>query len=332
MNMSQINHKMWIATNIEFGPPGVVQLAEAEVPVLQNKEILLRSKASTVTVADSRLRSKNVPRGFAFIMSLLFGFKKPKYKALGTCVAGEVVAVGRDVKLFSTGERVLGNLGMKLGGHAQYVSFPESAPVVKIPETISEEEAAAIVFGGTTALVFLRDKLKIKKGDRLLVIGAGGSVGTSAVQIGKIFGAHVTAVCSTEKVSLIYELGADTVIDYKKTDWRKGAETFDIILDAVGGTELANSRHKLSAHGKIGLVIADLLMNLKCIWVSAMSDQKMVAGSVPEVRSDLEQLILWMTKGQFKAVIGNRFPFEKIVQAHELVDQGHKFGNTVILF
>jgi len=330
--MSQINLKMLIATNTEFGSPKVIRIEKIDVPIPRNKEILVRSKASTVTTADSRLRSKNVPRGFGFIMGLLFGFKKPKYKALGTCVAGEVVAIGPEVKLFKVGDRVLGNLGMKLGGHAQYVSLSEDGPVIKIPETISDEDAAAIVFGGTTALVFLRDKLKIKKGDSLLVIGAGGSVGSSAIQIGKIFGAHVTAVCSTEKVPLVYELGADVVIDYKKTDWRQGTETFDVILDVVGGTELSNSRHKLSPEGKIGLVIADLPMNFKCVWVSMMNSEKMVAGAISEARSDLEQLVSWMVEGKLKAVIGNRFPFEKIVKAHELVDQGNKFGNTVILF
>jgi len=204
---------MLIAKNTEFGPPKVIRLEEINVPVPQSEEILVRSKASTVTTADGRLRSKNVPRGFGFIMGLLFGFKQPKYKALGTCVAGEVVAIGPEVKLFKVGDRVLGNLGMKLGGHAQYVSLPENGPVIKIPETISDEDAAAIVFGGTTALVFLRDKLKVKKGDRLIVIGAGGTVGSAAIQIGKIFGAHVTAVCSTEKEPLVYELGADAVIE-----------------------------------------------------------------------------------------------------------------------
>lgn len=323
---------MLIAKNTEFGPPSVVRIEEVDIPSIGKNEILVRSRASTVTIADSRLRSKNVPRGFGLIMGLLFGFKKPKYKSLGTCVAGEVVATGSDVRQFKSGDRVLGNLGMKLGGHAQYVSLTENGPVIKIPDTISDEDAAAIVFGGTTALAFLRDKIKIKKGDRLLVIGAGGSVGTAAIQIGKIMGAHVTAVCSTEKVSLVQNLGADAVIDYKKADWRKAPDVFDAILDLVGGTELSNARNKLSANGKIGLVVADLPMNLKCVWVSAVSKQKMVAGAFPELRSDLEQLVSWMSEGRLKAVIGNRFPFEKLVQAHELVDHGHKLGNTVISF
>lgn len=323
---------MLIATNTEFGAPEVIQIAQTDVPVPQKKEILIRSKASTVTAADARLRSKNVPRGFGFAMSLLFGFKRPKYQALGTCVAGEVVATGLETQLFKVGDRVLANLGIKLGGHAQFVKFPENGPVVKIPDTVSDEDAAAIVFGGTTALGFLRDKLKIKKGDRLLVIGAGGAVGSAAVQIGKLFGAHVTGVCSTEKVPLVYELGADAVIDYKKSDWRQGEESFDAILDMVGGTELSNSRHKLSPQGRIGLVIADLPMILKSIWGSAIGSQKMVVGAISEVRSDLEQLMSWMAEGKIKAVIGNRFLFSEIAKAHELVDQGHKVGDTVISF
>lgn len=328
----QAKQKMNIAHNAEFGAPYVVKIIEMDIPTVQKYEILVRTRASTVTAADSRLRSQNVPRGFGLIMGLLFGFKRPKYKALGTCAAGEVVAVGAGVKHFKVGDRVLGNLGMKLGGHAQYVCLPENGPVTRIPDAISDEEAAAIVFGGTTALAFLRDKLKLQKGDRLLVIGAGGSVGAATVQIGKILGAHVTGVCSTQKVPLVSELGADAVIDYTKTDWRKGKETFDVILDTVGGTELDNARHMLSPEGRIGLVVADLPMNLKCVWVSAISQQKMVAGAFAETRSDLEQLLTWMAEGKLKAAIGNRFPFEQIVQAHELVDRGHKFGNTVILF
>lgn len=330
--MSELKSQMLIAKNFEFGPPEVIQIVEDQIPVPGKGEILIRSKASTVTVADSRLRSKNVPRGFGFLMSLIFGFKKPKYQSLGTCVAGEVVQAGTNVNSFKVGDRVVGNLGMKLGGHAQYVKIQEQEPIVKIPDQISFEDAAAVVFGGTTALIFLRDKLEIKKGDRLLVIGAGGSVGSAAVQIGKIYGAQVTAVCSTEKVSLIQDLGADFVIDYKKSNWREQTVKFDLILDTVGGTELSNSRDHLSSNGKIGLVIADLWMNLKCLILSAVGSQKMRAGSISEERSDIEQIMTWMTEGKFKAIIGNRFSFEKIVEAHHLVDQGHKFGNTVIIF
>lgn len=331
--MSRTNKKMFIARNTEFGPPQVIKIEECAIPQVRKNEILVLSKASTLTVADCRLRSKNVPRGFGAIMGLLFGFRKPKYKALGTCVAGEVVEVGQHVKSFAVGDRVLGNLGMKLGGHAQYVSILENSSVVKIPIGISYEDAAAIVFGGVTALGFLRDKLRLKTGDRLLVIGAGGAVGCAAVQIGRILGAHVTGVCSTAKVALVKELGANDVIDYSRTEWRKKrGQEYNLILDIVGGTELVNSKHKLSSRGAIGLVIADLPTMLKSVFVSALSDQKVYAGPINETRSDLEQLMAWMLDGKLKAVIGSRFPFQKIVQAHQLVDQGSKVGNAVINF
>lgn len=328
--MSRSSSTMLIARNREFGPPQVVRVEEAPIPQAKKGEILVRAHASTVTAADWRLRSKNVPRGFGFIMSLIFGFRKPKYLALGTCLAGEVVETAEGVTEFSKGDRVVANLGMKLGGHAQYSAISAMSPVARIPDGLSFEDAAAMVFGGTTALAFLRDKLKIQKGDRLLVIGAGGAVGSAAIQIGKIFGARVTGVCSTDKISLVQSLGAEQVIDYKKVDWRSGPETYDLILDAVGGVELSNSRSKLAPRGKIGLVVADLPMTFKSLWISATNKQKMLAGPIAETREDLEQLLSWMVEGKFKPVIGNRFSLQQIVEAHELVDQGHKVGNAVV--
>lgn len=325
-----IPSQMKIAHNETFGPPQVVKVIEVPLPVVKRFEILVRVGASTVSAADWRLRSRNVPRGFGFIMGLLFGFKKPKYQSLGTELAGEVVAVGDRVTRFRIGDRIVANLGMKLGGHAEYAALPEQAPIAKLPAGVSTVDAAALVFGGTTALVFLRDKLKLKSSERLLVIGAGGAVGSAAIQLGRKMGAHVTGVCSGSKATLVKSLGVDSVIDYHQGDWRRTSERYDVIIDTVGGTTFENTRHLLTESGRIGLIVADLPLTLKSAWVSLFHQQKVYAGPITESAADLEYLLTLCEQGRFKPVIGAVFPLEQVVQAHESVESGHKLGNTVL--
>lgn len=263
-------------------------------------------------------------------MGFLFGFKTPKYAALGGDLAGEVVSVGPGVQRFQVGDRVVANLGMKLGGHAQYKALSENLPIAKVPPEVSWESAAALVFGGSTALVFLRDKLKIKSGDRLLVIGAGGAVGSAAVQVGRALGAVVTAVCGGDKAALVSGLGASRVIDYRKTNWREGTGPFEAILDTVGDVTFENSRQLLTPAGKIGLVVADLPATLKSAWISATHSQKVIAGPISESRADLEFLVSLCLQGRFRPLIGHTLPFERIVEAHRIVESGHKTGNVVL--
>lgn len=321
---------MLIAKNELFGSPEVVKIVEVPVPEPKSHEILIRVGATTVSAADSRLRSRNVPRGFGFIMGLIYGFSKPKYISLGTEAAGEVVKLGAKVSQFRLGDRVVANLGMKLGGHAQYVVLNETAPIAKVPPAVSLETAAAMVFGGVTALVFLRDKLKIRSGERLLVVGGGGAVGSAAIQLGKKFGAHVTGVCSSEKMAAVSSLGADRVIDYSKQDWRTLSEQYDVILDAAGGTTFQNSRKQLTPTGRIGLIVADLPMTLTSVWISLTHKQKVFAGPIAENKKDLELLLSLCEKGEFKPLISQVLPFSKITEAHALVDSGRKLGSVVI--
>lgn len=322
---------MLIARNDSFGPPEVVKIVEAPIPEPKSHEILIRVGATTVSAADARLRSRNVPRGFGFIMGFLFGFSKPKYSSLGTEAAGEVVKLGAGVTRFSLGERVVANMGMKLGGHAQYVVLNEKSPIAKIPDAVSTETAAAMVFGGTTALIFLRDKVKIRPGERLLVVGAGGAVGSAAVQLGKKFGAIVTGVCSSEKIQAVTSLGADHVVDYKKQDWRNLNERYDVILDAVGGTTLRNSRRVLAPQGRIGLIVADLPQTLMSVWDSLTHRQKVIAGPIAENGKDLEFLLSLCERGEFKPLISQILPLAKISEAHALVDSGRKLGSVVVI-
>lgn len=326
-----IPSSMLCARNLVYGGPEVVKIEEAPVPVPRPHEVLVRVVASTVSTADCRLRSKNIPRGFGMIMGLLFGFKRPKYFALGTEFAGEVVGLGAKVKTLALGDRIVANRGMKLGSHAQYVSVAENSRLAKIPSSVSFEIAAAAVFGGTTALAFLRDKLKLTKGNRLLVIGAGGAVGSAAVQLGKVLGASVTGVCSAKKSSLVTGLGADRVVSYETKDWRKELDVYDVILDTVGGTNFSNTRHKLTATGKIGLVVADLPLTLKSAWISIFSQKKVIAGAVMENSEDLENIMNLCERGEFRPLIGEVFSLSQIEQAHKAADSLHKTGNVVLM-
>jgi NADPH:quinone reductase-like Zn-dependent oxidoreductase len=278
---------MWIAQNTEFGPPEVVELSRASLPKVRKKEILIRSHATTVSAADWRLRSRQVPRGFGFIMGLIFGFRKPRYRCLGTEVAGEVIECGPQVSRFKVGDRVVANLGMKLGGHAQYISIPEEAPLAQIPRSVTFEDAAAM-------------------------------------------GAHVTGVCSTDKIPFVETLGADEVIDYRKDDWRKRSSLYDVILDSVGGTNFDNVESKLSEKGRLGLVVADLPLTLSSVWKSITHRKKAFAGPITETARDLTHLLELVEQGKFKPLIGEVLPLERIVEAHRRVEEGHKLGSLVI--
>ncbi len=321
---------MFVARNRTFGSPDVVSLEQVQIPIPKKGELLVRIHAATVSTGDWRLRSKNVPRGFGFIMGLLFGFKHPKYQSLGTDLAGEVVGLGEGVSKFQIGDRVVSNLGMKLGGHAQYRLLNQNSATAKIPADVSYEHAVALVFGGVTALIFLRDKVRLTKNERLLVIGAGGAVGSSAVQIGQWMGAHVTAVCSTEKVLAVKELGINDVIDYKERNWLQEADQYDVIIDTVGTIEFEKIKHKLTANGRLGLVVADLPTTLKSIWISFSQSQKVFAGSIDENESDLEFLLSLCMQKKFNPLIGTTLPFDKIVEAHRILESGHKLGSLVL--
>lgn len=322
--------EMLIARNRTFGSPEVVSLEKTPIPIPKKGQMLVRIHATTVSTADWRLRSKNVPRGYGIIMGLLFGFKHPKYEALGTDLAGEVVALGEGVGQFQIGDRVVSNLGMKMGGHAQYRLLTENSVTAKIPTDLSYEQAVALVFGGVTALIFLRDKVKLKKNERLLVIGAGGAVGSSAIQLGQLIGADVTAVCSSEKVSAVTELGIKDIIDYRKRPWLNEADKYDVILDTVGSVDFEKIKHKLTDKGRLGLVVADLPTNLRSIWISLTQTQKVFAGAISENKSDLQYLLSLCKEEKFRPLIGTMLPFEKIVEAHRIVEAGHKLGSLVV--
>ena len=313
----------------QYGPPEVLQFREVEKPVPKDSEVLIKTHAATVTTGDWRLRSLNAPYGFRFLMRLMFGFSRPKQPVLGSELAGVVEAVGKDVRKFKVGDPVFVFSDVAMGCHAEYKCMAEDGAVVAKPSSLSFEEAAALSFGGTTALDFLR-RGKIQRGDRVLINGTSGAVGTAAVQLARHFGALVTGVCSTANVELVKSLGATHVIDYTQQDFTRSGETYDVIVDTVGTAPYSRSKAALKEGGRLLLVLAGLPDMLQAAWVSMTGNRKVIAGPVAVRVEDLLFLAELAEAGEFKPVIDRIYPFEQIVEAHRYVDTGRKKGNVVL--
>ncbi len=312
-----------------FGPPEVLQLKELPKPTPRDKEILVRVRATTVTAADWRCRSKIVPPGFGLMAGFVLGFSKPKFPILGTQLSGEIEAVGTGVTKFKVGDAVFAYSALTMGCHVEYRCLPEDGAVVLKPPSLSHEEAASLSFGGTTALGFYR-KAGIKAGDRVLVNGASGDVGTAAVQLGRHFGAVVTGVCSTANVALVKSLGASAVIDYTREDFTKSGQTWDLIVDTAGTAPWARSRGSLADGGRLLLVLGSVPDMLRTPWV-ALTSRKRLIPSGPWTVDDLRLLADLAASGKYRPVIDRSYPLDRIVEAHRYVDAGHKRGNVVIV-
>ena len=312
-----------------YGPPEVLELMEVAKPTPKHNEVLIKTYATTVTSADWRVRSLEVPLGFRLIVRLVFGISKPKQPILGSELAGVIESIGKDVAKFKVGDQVFAFSDAGMGCHAEYKCMPQEGAVVLKPPSLSYGEAAALSFGGTTALDFLR-RGKLHSGEKVLVNGASGGVGTAAVQLAKYFGADVTGVCSTANMELVRSLGARHVIDYTKEDFTQNGETYDVIMDTVGTAPFSRSKDSLKARGRLLMVLAGLPDMLRIPWVSVTSSKKVIAGPVAVRAEDLRFLAGLAEAGEFRPVIDRRYPFEQIAQAHSYVDTGRKKGNVII--
>ncbi|MGH7492089.1 MAG: NAD(P)-dependent alcohol dehydrogenase [bacterium] len=312
-----------------YGPPDVLELREVPKPTPKNNEVLIRTFATTVTSGDWRARSLDVPAGFGFISRLFFGVLRPRQPILGTELAEKVESVGKDIRKFKVGDRIFAFSGAGMGCHAEYKCMPEDGAVALKPANLTYDEAAAISFGGTTALHFFR-RANLQSGERVLVNGASGGVGTAAVQLAKHFGADVTGVCSTANVELVRALGADHVFDYTKEDFTENGETYDVIVDTAGTAPYSRSKGSLKDRGRLLLVLSGLPDMLQNPWVSMTSSKKVIAGPASVRAEDLRFLAELAGAGQFKPVIDRRYPFEQIAEAHRYVDSGHKKGKVIM--
>lgn len=294
----------------KYGKPDVLRIQEISKPVPKDNEVLIKIHASTAASGDCRIRGLNAPFLLQIPMRLIFGLLKPRNPVLGTELSGEITDVGKEVNKFKKGDKVFAMTGMKFGAYAEYICIPENGVLALKPENITYLEASAVAFGGTAALHYLR-KSNIKKDDKVLIYGASGSVGSSSVQIAKAFGAEVTGVCSSTNLEMVKYLGANKVLDYTKENFIQKLESYDIIFDAVGKISKSDFKKFLLRHGKF------------------LSVSKGIAKELPDDLIILKKLI---EEEKLKAVIDRCYPFEKIAEAHEYVDQGHKKGNVVITY
>lgn len=311
----------------KYGSPDVLEPLEVEKPAPEPNQVLIRIYATTVTTADCMMR-----RGDTFLSRILLGFTKPgkKYQILGTEFSGRIDAVGSKVKKFKPGNEVYAFRGFGTGCYTQYKCMNENGSLAIKPVNITFEEAASVVDGGTTALFFLKEKANIQKGQKVLINGASGSIGTFAVQLAKYFGAEVTGVCSTKNIVLVKSLGADKVVDYTNEDFTKTGDTYDIIFDTVGKSSFVQSRRALKTKGKFISTVMTFKLILQSFLTKFGNKKKVIFAMSLNKTDALNYLRTLIEDGKLKTIIDRQYPLEKLGEAHAYVENGHKKGNVVI--
>jgi NADPH:quinone reductase-like Zn-dependent oxidoreductase len=316
----------------KYGPPDVLQLKEVEKPTPKDNEVLVRIYAATVTAGDCELRSLtyNLSLFLRLFMRMYVGLRKPKrITILGQELAGEVEAVGKDVKRFKEGDQVFAHAGFGMGAYSEYKCLPEDGLLAIKPANMTYEEAAAVPTGGLEALHYLR-KGNIRSGQKVLINGAGGSIGTFAVQLAKYFGAEVTAVDNTEKLDMLRSIGVDRVIDYTQEDFTESGEIYDVIFDVVGKSSFSGGIRSLNENGFYLIANPSRSYKVQGRRISRRSSKKVIVGGTDYRTEDLIFLRELIEAGKIKSIIDRTYPLEKMAEAHRYVGKGYKKGNVVI--
>ena len=322
---------MKAVVHTEYGPCDELQLEEVEKPVPKGNEILVKIRATSVTTSDCNFRNLTfVPKLYFLPMRMQFGLTKPKNRVLGFDLAGDIEAVGKDVKRFKTGEQVFGTSEPACGTHAQYICLPEDSVLTNKPTNMTYEQAATVPVIANTALHFIRDLGNVQSGQEVLINGASGGIGTFAVQLAKHYGAVVTGVCSTTNLELVKSLGADQVIDYTREDFTKTGKTNDVIFDAVGKSSFSRCKRSLKQNGIFLTTLPKLTVLLQMAWTSRFGSKKVKMEGAPATLDNLLYLKELIEAGKLKTVIGKQYPLEQIAEAFRYVETGHKRGNVAI--
>lgn len=314
---------------ISYGPPEVIVLQEIPKPSPGSKELLIRIQAAKVGPSDCAFR-----KGNPFMIKLLYGLSRPKFAIGGTELAGLIEAVGEEVQHFKPGDRVLGMSVKNFGAFAEYKCLSEESPLAVIPDNITFEEAVGVCDGGATALTFLRDKAKLRKGQKVLINGASGAVGIYAVQLAKFFGAEVTGVCSGANESLVRNAGADFVIDYTQEDFTRADKAYDVVFDAVGKRSFPECKRVLTSKGLYLTTAPKLSTLMQMMWTSLFKGKRAILATagLMQNKANLTYLMELTNNGTLNAVIDRRYPLERLPDAHKYVETERKKGNVIIDF
>ena len=319
----------------KYGSADGLELREVAKPIPKDNEVLIKIHAATVTAADTEFRRLKLPLLFSIPLRLYLGFRRPtRITILGTEFAGEIVAAGKDVTRYGPGDQVFGYTGLGMGTYAEYMCLPEkpsalASVMAKKPANVAYEEAAAVPFGGLEALHSLR-KASIQSGQKVLIVGAGGSIGTYSVQLAKHYGAEVTAVDKPGKLEMLRSIGADHVIDYTREDFTKSGRMYDVIFDTVGKSSFSGSLRSLKENGTYLNANPGRLGRVRMRWTSKGSSKKVLPWTAGYTTQNLLALKELVEAGTIKAIIDRRYPLEQIAEAHRYVETGHKKGNVVI--
>lgn len=317
-------------TYARYGGPDVLELTDLPTPTPAPDEVLIRVYATTVSAGDWRARSLIMPKGMGLAGRLVFGITRPRKPVLGTELSGVIEAVGQNVSTFRPGDAVIAFPGASFGAHAEFITMPAEGKIVRKPDNLSFEEAAAIPFGGTAAYDFLLNKGQLRAGEHVLINGASGSVGSAAVQLAKHVGAKVTAVCSAGNADLVRALGADRVIDYKTRDFAAEATRYDMVVDTVGTAPWSRVRNVLNPGGRMILIAGSTSDMLFGALKARLRGKRLIGGVASEGGDILCALAQLAEDGAFRPVIDRCFGFSHMIDAHSHVDTGHKKGNVVV--